>query len=46
MRILMVSLIEDNRRSGMGKWSHQIADGLRRLGHEPELTRAVVGGLG
>ena len=30
MRIGMVSLIEDIRWSGMGKWSNQIADGLRR----------------
>lgn len=34
-RILMASLVGNNRWSGMGKWSHSIADCLRELGHEP-----------
>lgn len=36
-RILLVSFIEDNRWSGMGKWSHQMAEGLKQLGHAPTL---------
>lgn len=35
MRILLVSFVEDNRWSGMGKWAHCVAEGLGQLGHNP-----------
>src|SRR5215211_3021424 len=37
MRVLLVTLSSRNRWSGMGKWSHEIADALRSMGHEPTL---------
>jgi glycosyltransferase involved in cell wall biosynthesis len=33
LRVLLVSLVPDNRHSGMGKWTHEIADALRERGH-------------
>lgn len=33
LRVLFVSLVPDNRHSGMGKWTHEIADALRAKGH-------------
>jgi glycosyltransferase involved in cell wall biosynthesis len=35
LRILLVSFVANNRWSGMGKWTHSIADGLTERGHEP-----------
>ncbi len=35
MRVLLVSFVDDNRWSGMGKWTHCIAHGLKQLGHQP-----------
>jgi glycosyltransferase involved in cell wall biosynthesis len=37
LRILLVSFVGDNRWSGMGKWTHSIADCLAELGHKPSL---------
>jgi glycosyltransferase involved in cell wall biosynthesis len=37
LRILLVSFVENNRWSGMGKWSHEMAGGLSRLGQRPAL---------
>jgi glycosyltransferase involved in cell wall biosynthesis len=37
MRVRLVSFVADNRWSGMGKWSHRIADALSVLGDEPSL---------
>ncbi|HEX7174733.1 MAG TPA: glycosyltransferase family 4 protein [Pyrinomonadaceae bacterium] len=37
MRVLLASYVDDNRWSGMGKWSHCMAEGLARLGHQPTL---------
>jgi glycosyltransferase involved in cell wall biosynthesis len=37
MRILLATMSSNNRWSGMGKWSHEIADALRAMGHEPTL---------
>lgn len=37
MRILLVSFVGDNRWSGMGKWSHCIAESCRRQGHQVSL---------
>ncbi len=33
----MVSFIPDSETSGMGKWTHRVAEELRRAGHEVEL---------
>jgi glycosyltransferase involved in cell wall biosynthesis len=37
MRILFVTICANNRYSGMGKWSHEVADALRAAGHHAEL---------
>jgi glycosyltransferase involved in cell wall biosynthesis len=37
LRILLVSFVGNNRWSGMGKWTHSIADCLKELGHEPSV---------
>ena len=37
MRVLFASLIADNRWTGMGKWSHRVAEEMAALGHEPTL---------
>jgi glycosyltransferase involved in cell wall biosynthesis len=37
MRILLVSFIDDNHWSGMGRWTHRMAEALSRLGHQPRL---------
>lgn len=37
MRILLASFVDDKHTSGMGKWSHRMAEALTRLGHEPTL---------
>jgi glycosyltransferase involved in cell wall biosynthesis len=37
LRILLVSFVGNNRWSGMGKWTHSIADCLAQLGHEPSV---------
>ena len=37
MRVLLVSFIDDNKWSGMGKWTHHMAEGLEDLGHEVSL---------
>jgi glycosyltransferase involved in cell wall biosynthesis len=37
MRILLVSFVSNNRWSGMGKWSHEIAAALREAGHDVSL---------
>ena len=36
-RILLVSFVGNNRWSGMGKWTHSMADSLSELGHEPSV---------
>jgi glycosyltransferase involved in cell wall biosynthesis len=36
-RILLVSFVANNRWSGMGKWTHSIADCLTELGHQPTI---------
>lgn len=36
-RILLVSFVGNNRWSGMGKWTHSIADCLRESGQDPAL---------
>jgi len=33
MRLLLVSFIDENGFSGMGKWTHRVASGLRARGH-------------
>ena len=33
MRLLLASFIDDNRFSGMGKWTHRMAEGLAARGH-------------
>src|SRR5262245_57578645 len=33
MRVLLVSFIADNQWTGMGRWSHRIAQGIRQRGH-------------
>ncbi len=35
LRILLVSYVANNRWSGMGKWTHTMADCLTQLGHQP-----------
>src|ERR1700731_995049 len=37
MKILLASFIQNARWSGMGKWTHSIADSLSQRGHEPIL---------
>src|SRR5262249_4311054 len=37
MRILLVSFVGNNRWSGMGKWSHRMAEELTKLGHSTNL---------
>jgi glycosyltransferase involved in cell wall biosynthesis len=37
MRILLASFIQNASWSGMGKWTHSIADSLSQRGHEPIL---------
>jgi glycosyltransferase involved in cell wall biosynthesis len=37
MRILLASFVQNARWSGMGKWTHRIAESLSRRGHEPIL---------
>src|SRR5262249_37926150 len=37
LRLLLVSFVEDNQFTGMGKWAHQMARALKGLGHEPAL---------
>jgi glycosyltransferase involved in cell wall biosynthesis len=37
LRLLLVSFVEDNQFTGMGKWAHQMARALKELGHEPTL---------
>lgn len=37
LRILLVSFVADNRWSGMGKWTHSIADSLEERGHSVTL---------
>jgi glycosyltransferase involved in cell wall biosynthesis len=36
LRVLLVSFVDDNRWTGMGKWTHCIADELQELGHHKE----------
>jgi glycosyltransferase involved in cell wall biosynthesis len=33
LRLLLVSFIDDSRATGMGRWTHGIAEGLHQLGH-------------
>ncbi len=35
--ILLVSFVQDNRWSGMGKWTHSVAEAMGELGHRPIL---------
>jgi glycosyltransferase involved in cell wall biosynthesis len=35
LRVLLVSFVENTRSTGMGKWTHCIADELKELGHQP-----------
>ena len=37
MTILLVSFIDNNQCTGMGRWSHQIALGLKELGNDCDL---------
>jgi glycosyltransferase involved in cell wall biosynthesis len=37
VRILLASLVPDDRSSGMGRWAHQAAEALEAQGHEPTL---------
>jgi glycosyltransferase involved in cell wall biosynthesis len=37
MRILLVSFIDNNQWTGMGKWTYRMAEGLESLGHQVRL---------
>jgi glycosyltransferase involved in cell wall biosynthesis len=37
MRVLLASYIEDRANTGMGKWTHKVAEGLRRRGFSTTL---------